>query len=176
MTKVINFIAPPCRGKTTISALLYGYMKLSGFKVEYIQEYAKSLIFSDRKDELNNQLKVNTEQYISIKNLQGKTDYIIVDGSLFNGLVYNVYNKENICDIRKTEKKIVEQLREFENIFFYIEENKEITYENIGRVHSKDEVKNLEQLFNFYLYKYKIEYIKITCNLQNVEKILERLK
>ena len=44
-TKVINLVAGPSSGKSLVAALLFAELKMLHYKAEYIQEYAKILIW-----------------------------------------------------------------------------------------------------------------------------------
>ena len=44
-TWVINMLSGPGSGKSTLAAELFVEMKKQGYKVEYLQEYAKKLVW-----------------------------------------------------------------------------------------------------------------------------------
>ena len=58
-TKVINFVASPSSGKSLMAALVFSELKMMHFRAEYVQEYAKTLIWQDRLEELANQYNVS---------------------------------------------------------------------------------------------------------------------
>ena len=72
-TYVINIIGGPGIGKTTISALLFANLKIKGYICEYVQEFAKKLVWLKDYDTLNNQFFVSKEQYTLLKQIDGQT-------------------------------------------------------------------------------------------------------
>ena len=54
-TYIINLIGGPGIGKTTIASMLFANMKLQKKSVEFVQEYAKNLVWREEFDILNNQ-------------------------------------------------------------------------------------------------------------------------
>lgn len=105
-TKIINFIGGPSAGKTTLSALLFSEMKMRGYNVEYVQEYAKNLVWMEDYETLNNQYLVSKTQADLFEKIDGKVEYIITDACLLHGIYYNRYNPENVSNIEKTNLKL----------------------------------------------------------------------
>ena len=54
--KVINFFGPPGTGKSTVASGLFNLMKVNGFSVEAINEFAKQMYWERRHpDHFQNQ-------------------------------------------------------------------------------------------------------------------------
>ena len=66
-TKVINFVAAPSSGKSLMAALIFSELKMRHYKAEYVQEYAKTLIWQNRLEELANQYNVSLESLNLLK-------------------------------------------------------------------------------------------------------------
>ncbi len=113
MTWVINMISGPGSGKSTLAAELFVYMKKRGYKVEYLQEYAKKLVWRGKLHILDNQHIVSYKYYRSIKAIYDceDVDYVILDSSLLNGLYYNTL-EANLSNKKKTAIKILEYYNE----------------------------------------------------------------
>lgn len=178
-TKIINLIAWPWVWKSVIASLLFVQMKIRGFNVELVSEYAKQLVWTHDFDTLNNQYYVSNQQYKLFKSILWKVDYIITDWALLHWIYYNKENKDNISNIEKTEEKIIQYIKEFKNINIFLERNKNIWYEKEWRIQSYTEaliadnelkkildlnenwnyesfisdVKNIENIINFILKK-----------------------
>jgi hypothetical protein len=60
---IINIIAGPSSGKSTIYSLLYAKLKILGYSCEQVPERAKKLVWAEKFDVLNNQYHVSTKQY-----------------------------------------------------------------------------------------------------------------
>ena len=83
-TFVINMFSGPGSGKSTLAAELYVYMKKKGYKVEFLQEYAKKLVWEKDYETLNNQQFVSYKYYKSILAMKGCVDFIILVISVKN--------------------------------------------------------------------------------------------
>ena len=117
MTKVINLIGAPSTGKSTLMAELFFLMKKQNLNCEMVQEWVKNLIWQNKTSILCNQHYIITEQYKSIKCLQDKVDYIILDTSLVNYIYYNNTDVKNVCNREKTEEYALKLLDEFDTEF-----------------------------------------------------------
>lgn len=172
-TKVINFVASPSSGKSLMSALIFSELKMRHYRAEYVQEYAKSLVWQGRFDELANQYNVSYEQYKMIKAVDGKVEYICLDSPLLLGLYYNRHHKDNVSDIKKTENMILSKMDEFENIYIFLERNEEYPYEIEGRIHTEEQSKVIAKELVELLNELGIEYRTFKSDRENVEDILD---
>lgn len=140
-TQVINLLGGPGTGKSTLAAALYADMKLSGYSVEVVNEYAKELVYEDRHSELANQLYVTIGQYKKLSRLFGKVDYIITDSPLSLSKIYAKlygYNPKiigDICDIYDDE--VI-------NKYYYLERHEE-KYQQEGRVQNEEEAIDIDE-------------------------------
>lgn len=158
MTIVVNFISGPSSGKSLMSALLYAEMKARNLKVEYVQEYAKNLVWLGNFEELNNQYNVSLQQYRILQAMNDKVDYIVCDTSLLVGLYYNSKNKDNVCNIEKTKAMILKRLKEFKNKYIFIDRNPLWTYEQHGRIQNEQESKLIDIELKVMLNELGIDY------------------
>lgn len=89
MIKVVNFMAGPGAGKSTLAAGVFNLMKQKGHKVELVTEYAKDLTYEKAFDKRNNQLVVLAEQDHRLRRLVGTgVEWVINDGPLPLCLAY----------------------------------------------------------------------------------------
>jgi len=176
MSKVINFIAGPGVGKSVMTSLIFANMKMSGMNCEIVPEYAKQLVWTEEFDLLNNQYHVSYYQNKLIQALNNKTDFIITDGCLLHGLVYNMINPDNTSDKDKTQAAILKWFSESENINIYLERNLEINYEQSGRVQNLEESTHIDNLIKYQLFQNKIRYKSFISSENNINPILEYIK
>lgn len=151
MTKVINFFGGPSVGKTTIASELFGKMKSKNMSVEYVPEFAKELTWN-KSESLKDQLYVFGTQHQKIYGLLGKVDYIITDSPILLSIPYLKYSDrgekyKNSAD--ETWKEMFEDLiyeifNKFDNINFYVERDKNKTFEKIGRNETLRQCKELD--------------------------------
>ena len=172
-TKVINFVASPSTGKSLMAALIFSELKMRHYKAEYVQEYAKTLVWQDRLDDLANQYNVSLEQYRMIKSVNGKVNYICLDSPLLLGLYYNRDHMFNVCNVEKTEKMILSKMSEFDNIYIFLERNEEFPYEIEGRIHNEEQSKVISSQLLALLDEFGMEYKTFLSDKKNVPAILD---
>lgn len=172
-TKVINFVGGSGCGKSLMAALTFAELKMRHISTEYVQEYAKTLVWEKRFDELDNQYQVSTEQYRMIKAVENAVDYIVCDSGLIIGLFYNRYHRTNVCNVEKTEKMLRQKMDEFDNIYIYLERNKEYPYEKEGRIQDEEEAKEIDILFKSLLDELELKYLSIVSSKESISKIME---
>jgi broad-specificity NMP kinase len=158
MKFIINIVGGPGIGKTTISALVFSILKIKHEKIEYVQEFAKSLVWRKDFESLNNQYLVSNEQHKIFKEVSQYVDFIITDGSLLHGLHYNRYNKDNTSDVLKTQNKILEWYNEFINLNIFLERNKDIEYQTYGRLQTKNEAEFIDTSLRTILDEFSVKY------------------
>lgn len=139
MTLVVNAVAGPGAGKSTTSACLFGLMKIMGERCEYVQEYAKELVYDKDWLTLADQRAVAREQEMRQRRLLGQVDYIITDSPLPLGLVY----AKPPYDQQWFEDAIWSQFDSYRNFTVYIE--RATPYQAYGRAHSEEESHDLDQ-------------------------------
>ena len=175
-TKIINIVAGAGVGKSVLASQIFHQMKIDGCSIEFVGEYAKELVYEKNFELLNNQHYVSYKQKEMLKALVGKVDYIVTDGSILHGLVYNILHKDNISNIEKTEKKILEFYNEFDNITFFLQRNKNYDYENNGRIQTFDEAIKIDSILEDMLKKHKITYKSFFNSKENFTKIMNYIK
>lgn len=172
-TKVINFISGAGAGKSLISAMTFAELKMKHLKTEYVQEYAKTLVWQKRFDELANQYHVSMEQYKMIKAVDGAVDYIVCDSGLLIGVFYNRYHKNNVSNIQKTEQMILDKMKEFDNIYIFLERNSEFPFEQEGRIQNEEEAKQIDIQFKELLHELKLPYKSFLSSRESIPKIID---
>lgn len=172
-TKVINFVGGSGVGKSLMAALIFAELKMKHISTEYVQEYAKTLVWRKLYCELDNQYQVSTEQYHMIKAVDGKVDYIVCDSPLVVGLLYNRYHPTNVCNISKTESMLKQKMAEFDNVYIYLERNEKFPYEQEGRMQDEDEAKEIDKLFKDLLNELKLEYLSVISSNESIPKIMD---
>lgn len=175
-SKIVNFISGPSVGKSVFTASTFIEMKVRGHSAEIVPEFAKKLVWEKEFELLNNQYFVSHQQYKSIKSVNGAMPFIITDGSLLHGLVYNKINKENTSNIEKTEKAILNWFNEFDNLVIFLERNNSFPYEMAGRLQSEKEARDIDALLEKELLLHGIPFVKIQSDLNNTEMICDLIE
>lgn len=140
-TIVINAFAGPGAGKTTSCLEVAEKLKKQGFVTEYVQEYAKELVYDNNLIMLDghyeHQFAILNEQMKRINRLYGKVDFIVTDSPI---LLNNTYlNEDKNTEVYSAYSDSVNKLYGLYNNFNYFVERDTSVFEKEGRIH------NLEQ-------------------------------
>ena len=140
-TIVINAFAGPGAGKTTSCLEIAEKLKKQGFVTEYVQEYAKDLVYDNNLTMLDghyeHQFAILNEQMKRINRLYGKVDFIVTDSPI---LLNNTYlNEDKNTEVYSAYSDSVNKLYGLYNNFNYFVERDTSVFEKEGRIH------NLEQ-------------------------------
>lgn len=140
-TIVINAFAGPGAGKTTSCLEVAEKLKKQGFVTEYVQEYAKELVYDNNLIMLDghyeHQFDILKEQVKRINRLYGKVDFILTDSPVLLNNTYLNEDKSTNDYVAYCEnvKKIYTL---YDNFNYFVEQDKS-AFEEEGRIH------NLEQ-------------------------------
>jgi tRNA uridine 5-carbamoylmethylation protein Kti12 len=170
----IQFFGGPGAGKSTAAAGLFYKMKTEGYKVEYITEYAKELVFAEEHIRLKDQLHILGEQHHRLKRLEGKVDYVIHDSPFLLGLMYL---KEDEHLPKDTFKQLVtEMYKSYENINIFLERNLEVPYQEYGREQKLEGSIEIDDKIKHLLQDYNIPFISVKSHNDTVNNIYKCIK
>lgn len=172
--KIINLMGGPGCGKTTIAAGVFARLKSKGINVEYVQEYAKKLVWLERWDDLNNQYSVSRKQYDVLKAIANKVDFIITDGPLAHGFYYIKHNKNNISSKKKTSKSLHEWIDEFNNENYFLTRG-DHPYETEGRYQNEKEAREVDEHMKKILKEEGVKFKIYTSNDDTSDIITEEI-
>lgn len=156
-TKVINLWGAPGSGKSMLSAGLFYHMKLNGYSVELITEYAKSLTWAERNYELACQPYIMGKQFNKIFTLLDKVDYIISDSPLPLGIIYNNMN----AVIPSFGKCCIELYDSHKHIDFYLNTLGVAGYEQEGRSQTEEEAIDIDRRIRQLIDEWEINPLTI---------------
>jgi hypothetical protein len=143
-TKVINIIGGPGCDKSLFTAAIILYLNLHHKTVELIPDYAKSLVWQKDYEALKNQYHIAQQQFRMLELLDGQVQFLITECSLPQILYYNENYADNICDVEKTRKQIVEWYRQFNNVNVMVERDPEKPYVHTGRFQDEEQAKTVD--------------------------------
>ncbi len=168
-TKVINFFAPPGSGKSTTAAGTFFKMKLLGFSVELVTEFAKDMVWSRRYNEMANQSYITAKQFHRMYRLVGQVDWIVTDSPLLLGLIYKEDNY-----FLHFDDFLKEQFNAFDNTNILLKRTK--LYNPKGRLQSEKESDCLAGAVMDLLIDNKLNYHIIDGNDRAPDKVIEIIK
>lgn len=171
--KIVNFVAGSGCGKSLMAALTFSELKMKHLNAEYVQEYAKTLVWQKRFSELNNQYKVSMEQYRMIKAVENSVDYVICDSGLIIGLLYNRIHPIPKSNIETTEKILRQKMLEMNNVYIYLQRNNEFNYQTQGRIHDEKQAREIDALFKNLLDELNLNYLSVISSRKSLPKIIE---
>ena len=164
-TLVINLIAGPCSGKSTIAAELFARLKKMGVHCELCVEYIKDRIYEENQTIAKNQIAIFGMEHYGLKTKLGKVDVIIHDGSLLNNINYNVE------DDPEFNRFIAYEYFKFNNLDFFIERGT-LPFETYGRIHNEKESKQIDTNIKNLYHKYNLNFIELDSK-DATDKILK---
>lgn len=171
-TKCVNIISGPGAGKSIFSAIIFAELKMMHKTAELVPEHAKWLIYKGEEDKLADQYIVSTEQYNMMKVLDNKVEYILADSGLVTGLYYNSSYNKNHSNIEKTKEMIQSKMKEFTNIYIFLERG-EYPFEESGRIHTEQESIQIDIQLRALLDENNIEYLSVKSCKTSIPRMLE---
>ncbi len=165
MTQVINFLASPSAGKSCVSAGLFYQMKIRGYSVELVTEFAKELVWEERNFALKDQLFVFAKQNRMIERLRGKVDWAIVDSP---GILSPLYAPKNYY---KTFLPLVLEVHNSYNNINYLLERTD-NFEEKGRIHNLQQSLEIDERIKTLLNENNIPFTPIKNDSKTIATIL----
>ena len=173
MSLVVNFIAAPSAGKSSLMADVFAKLKWKNVDVEMVTEYAKDLVWEERTQTFKNEIYIFAKQHHRLFRLNNKVDIIITDRPLILSCYYN--QAANGSSTLNT--LALEEFNKFDNLNFFVKRVK--PYNPNGRNQTENESDAIAVSLRVMLNEYKINYTEITGEPNSadtvVSKILERL-
>lgn len=164
---VINGYGGPGAGKSTACLEITAALKKEGYNAEYVQEYAKELVYEKDMEMLDgspeHQYEILKEQTRRMDRLYDQVDFIVTDSPI---LLNEIYNKE----LTPEYESLVNELQgEYINYSFFMERDAS-NFEEEGRIHNLTESIEKDNEIKDMLQKNEIKYK--TYNHENVNEIV----
>lgn len=120
-TQIINLFGASGSGKsTTVMGLTY-FLRLGGYKVEYVNEYAKDLVYEESTHKLKHQLYVFAKQLKKQDVLLNKDlDYIVTDSPILLSYFYGEKYNTNLVGFKEL---VMTSFTAQNNINFFLKRN-----------------------------------------------------
>ncbi|MEN9382881.1 MAG: hypothetical protein RI959_138 [Pseudomonadota bacterium] len=169
-TKVINIIGGPGCDKSLFSSAIVLKLHLRHKTVETIPDLAKSLVWQKDYESLRNQYGIALHQYRMLEVLDGQVQYLVTEGALPQLLYYNDTYPDNVCDVAKTRKQILEWYKQFNNVNVLVQRDPEKKYVRSGRFQDETQAREIDSQMRGVLNR---EGIKFTVLPPDHKTILE---
>ncbi len=166
-TKVINVIGGPGCDKSLVTSAIILYLKLRQKTVEVIPDYAKSLVWQRNFEVLKNQYFIAQRQFEMLELLDGQIQFLVTECSLPQVLYYNENYADNICDIAKTRKQILEWYKQHDNINVFVERGDK-KYVHTGRFQDEEQAKAIDHGLRGILARENLRYTALGQDLDAI--------
>lgn len=164
---VINGYGGPGAGKSTACLEITAALKKEGYNAEYVQEYAKELVYEKDMEMLDgspeHQYEILKEQTRRMDRLYDQVDFIVTDSPV---MLNTIYNKQLTAEY---ESLVNELQGEYINYSFFMERDAS-NFEEEGRIHNLTESIEKDNEIKDMLQKNEIKYK--TYNHENVNEIV----
>lgn len=174
-TKVINIIGGPGSDKSLFTGAILLYLHLHHKTVELIPDYAKSLVWQKDFDALRNQYRIAQQQFQMLGLLDGQVQYLVTESSLPQVLYYNEFYPENICDVGKTRKQIIEWYRQFNNVNILVERASERKYIHTGRFQDEEQAKEVDRGMRALLRREGLPFTPLKPEVEAIHGVMAEL-
>ena len=173
-TRVINVIGGPGCEKSVITSAIVLFMKLREKTVEVIPDFAKSLVWQQNFEVLKNQYFIAQRQYEMLSLLDGQIQFLITECSLPQVLYYNENYLDNICDIEKTRKQILEWYNQSNNINILVARG-DRKYIRTGRFQDEDQARDVDRGLIELLDREALPYTTLPPQVEAINAFAETL-
>ena len=160
-TQVINIIGGPGCDKSLYSAALVLNFNLRHKTVETIPDYAKSLVWQKDHEALRNQYFIAQQQFRMIQILDGQVQFLVTECSLPQLLYYNDTYPDNICDVAKTRKQILDWYGQSNNVNVLVQRDPDKKYVRSGRFQDEDQAREIDRALKATLVREKLPFTEL---------------
>ncbi|MFN3611902.1 hypothetical protein [Tepidimonas sp.] len=169
-TKVINIVGGPGCDKSLYSSAIVLKLHLMHKTVELVPEVAKSLVWQGDLEALRNQYGIALHQFRLLEVLDGQVQYLVTEGGLPQLLYYNARHPDNVCDVDKTRRQILEWYRQFDNVNIFAQRDPDKPYIRAGRLQDENRAREMDKEMRTLL---AAEGVKYTLLPPDHRKIIE---
>lgn len=136
-----------------MAAMLYAELKRKNISVEYVNEYAKEMVYENNATVLANQILVFATQYHKLLTACAHNDIVITDSPLLLSCIYNPDTSHNLWEL------VVEMAGKFTSVDILLTRS-EATYSASGRIHSLTESISIDHRIRTLLDRLAIDYLE----------------
>lgn len=172
MSKHICLFGGPGCGKSTAAAGLFSRMKIEGYDVEMVTEFAKDLVYSKDFMTLSDQIMVLAKQHHHWFKLNDQVEYTVSDAPFLLSAIYS-QEKERFPK-GSFDLFVVEMFKAYDTINIFIERPED--FQENGRKHDIEESLVLDKRIKGLLNDNGIEFHTVTAHPEIVSEIYDIIK
>ena len=163
-TLVINLMAGPGAGKSTMAAALFAQLKWKGIDCELAAEYAKDLVWEKRDKTFENQVYIFGKQHNRLFRLLGQVEVVITDSPLLLTPIYDGQKRETLKQL------VFEEVNRCNNLNIFVVRRKD--YNPNGRKHTKSQADIIDGTVKNFLKENNIPFVEVEGTPIGVCKII----
>jgi nicotinamide riboside kinase len=167
-TLVVNLIASPSSGKSTLMADIFAKLKWQNIDCEMVSEFAKELVWENRQETFKDELYIFAKQNHRLFRVNGKVDVIITDRPLILTILYN--NKYGDKS-RSLDNLVLEEFNKYNNLNYFV--NRVKPYNPNGRNQTEQESNEIAKDIYDILINNNINFKNINGTPETTDKIIE---
>jgi len=166
-TLVVNAFGGPNSGKSKMTSAIFSELKEWGVSCEIAAEFAKDLVWEERKKTFEDQIYIFGKQFHRIFRLLGKVNVVLTDSPLLFTPIYDAQRRSSL------EKLAMEEYSRMWNYNIFFKRTQ--PYNPVGRNHTEDEAKQVDcdilNMLDINHYPYEV----FDGNLSSTNKIVEKI-
>jgi adenylate kinase family enzyme len=169
MGNVVNCFGGPGVGKSTLAARLYSELKQQHIDVEYVNEYAKELVYQENRLALKDQILVFANQYHRLWTAAQHNHVVITDSPIILSAIYNPDTSTNFRALT------IEMHMRFTSINILLKRTTQ-AHTMTGRIHSLTESISIDNRIRALLDEQQIEYEEFDPIHDNVTPLVRLIR
>jgi predicted acetyltransferase len=151
--KVINLFGGPGVGKSTVAARVFTALKQRHLNAELAREYAKDAVWSRNLNTLKDQVHILGEQHHRIWILDGQCDYVVCDGPILLGCIYNRFYGQ----YTQFDALAIECHNHFDNLNYFLSRSP-VAFNEKGRVETEAKAIEIDDMLTGFLLEQNIPF------------------
>ena len=163
-TLIVNLLAGPGSGKSTMAAAIFSELKYLGVDCELAPEYAKDLTWEKRHKTFENQIYLFGKQHHRIYRLVGQVDVVITDSPI---LLTPIYDGEGRSELRQL---VLSEYKKVQNYNVFVKRKKD--FNPNGRNHTENEAIEIDKTIKFFLKNYNIPFQELDGTKESVQHVI----
>lgn len=163
--KVVNFFGGPGVGKSTASAGVFYAMKVAGFSVELVTEFAKDIIYEEHWKLFPEQDFLLAQQNRRLRRLVKKVEYAVTDSPLAMSTAYTPDHYPESFNIF-----CIDLANSYSNLNIFLKRT--FDYVPVGRRQNEASADAKSAKVKAMLDKYNIVYIELESDITVCSKVL----